>query len=193
MKIKNLAIESIKPYWRNPRDNTLAVEAVMASITDFGFNQPLVVDADNIIVVGHTRYKAAMALGLETVPVLTLEGLTPQQVKAYRIADNKAGEFATWDDTKLISELREIGDAADMSVFFTDGELDKLLEEAGGVDFSDPTQDQIDKATDKAANQFDSIETNQSANQVEVICTHCGEISYISRDHLMREMDAKVQ
>src|SRR5690242_11027623 len=98
-------IRTIQPYANNPRRNDHAVAAVAASIQAFGFRQPIVVDEAGIIVVGSTRYKAALLLGLEQVPVHVATGLTPAQVKAYRLADNKTAELAEWDDTLLVQEI----------------------------------------------------------------------------------------
>ena len=108
MKTIDIALEQIKPYENNPRINDGAVDAVAASIEEFGFQQPLVLDKDYVIIVGHTRYKAATQLGLETVPCVIAENLTEQQCKAYRLADNKVGELALWDHALLNVELGEI-------------------------------------------------------------------------------------
>lgn len=189
MKLRTVPLDEIKPYWRNPRDNSAAVAAVKASITEFGMNQPLVLDKEGVIIAGHTRYRALLELGHDKAPVVVVD-LDPVQAKAYRIADNKTSELASWDSDKLVSELREIADGVDMEAFFPAGELSKLLSEAT-VDFSMPTQDEIDKAAGDAASQFDQVQATASSEQVEVICPHCGEKSFIPRDHLMREMDAK--
>ena len=87
MKIEMRKLSDIKPYEQNPRVNDQAVDAVAASIREFGFRQPVVVDAQGVIVVGHTRWKAAQKLGLAEVPVHVAENLTPAQIKAYRLAD----------------------------------------------------------------------------------------------------------
>lgn len=111
MEIKNLKINDIKPYDNNPRINDgAAVDAVASSIKEFGFNSPIVVDQDFIIINGHTRHKAAKQLGLEEVPVLIVEGLSPEQIKAYRIADNKTSEFSEWDFDKLIDEIKDLAE-----------------------------------------------------------------------------------
>ncbi len=108
MHIDMRPLATIHPYPHNPRRNDHAVAAVAASIREFGFRQPIVVDEDNVIIVGNTRYKAALQLGLETVPVHVATGLTPAQRKAYRIADNKTGELADWDDAQLVQELTDL-------------------------------------------------------------------------------------
>jgi site-specific DNA-methyltransferase (adenine-specific) len=101
MNVEMRPIGSIRPYANNPRLNDAAVDAVAKSIKEFGFRQPIVVDEDSVIIVGHTRYKAALKLGLTHVPVHVAAGLTPAQAKAYRLADNQTASIATWDDDKL--------------------------------------------------------------------------------------------
>lgn len=113
MKIVNMALDQIKPYKNNPRDNTKAVSKVVESIKQFGFNQPLVIGNGGVILVGHTRYLAAKELGLKEVPVLVKKNLTPEQEKAYRIADNKTADYSIWDNKKLLEEL----DSIDENIF----------------------------------------------------------------------------
>lgn len=116
MKIIEKRLDEIRPYDNNPRLNDAAVPATAESIKKFGWQQPIVIDRDGVIVCGHTRYKAALKLGLETVPCKYADELTPEQVDAYRLADNKTGELATWDDEKLMQELEKCADF-DMSAF----------------------------------------------------------------------------
>ena len=97
MQIEMWTLDRVRPYENNPRVNDDAVDAVAASIREFGFAQPIVVDSDSVIIVGHTRLKAAQKLGLERVPVVVASHLTPDQVRAYRIADNRTNELAEWD------------------------------------------------------------------------------------------------
>lgn len=108
MQIFEKALNDIKPYENNPRNNDNAVSAVVASICEFGFKVPIVIDSDGVIVCGHTRYKAAQEIGLKTVPCVIADDLTPEQVKAFRLADNKVGELATWDFEKLELETAEL-------------------------------------------------------------------------------------
>ncbi len=98
----------LKPYENNPRNNDGAVDAVANSIREFGFRQPIVVDKDDVIVVGHTRWKAAMKLGLAEVPVHVAGDLTPEQARAYRLADNRTAELAEWDKDALRIEIGEL-------------------------------------------------------------------------------------
>ena len=116
MKIIEKNVSEITPYANNPRKNDEAVEKVAESIKQFGFKQPIVVDSDGIIIVGHTRYKAALQLGFERVPVLVADDLNAEQAKAYRLADNKTNEFASWDFDALDLELFDI-ENIDMSQF----------------------------------------------------------------------------
>src|SRR6516164_4601146 len=105
MNIEMRSITSIRPYGNNPRLNDAAVDAVAASIKEFGFRQPIVVDEGGVIIVGHTRYKAALKLGLTEVPVHVAVGLSPAQIKAYRIADNQSATLSDWNYDLLPIEL----------------------------------------------------------------------------------------
>lgn len=108
MEIKNIKTTDLIPYENNPRNNEGAIQYVANSIKQFGFKVPIVVDKNNVIVAGHTRWQAAQLLELEEVPVLIAEDLTPEQVKAFRLADNKVAEKASWDYTKLGTEIEEL-------------------------------------------------------------------------------------
>lgn len=116
MNIKDMPISDLKEYESNPRHNDGAVDAVAASIKEFGFKVPIVIDRDGVIVAGHTRIKAARKLGLETVPCIIADDLTPEQIKAFRLADNKTAELAEWDFDLLAKELEDLSDF-DMSAF----------------------------------------------------------------------------
>jgi len=116
MNIEQWPLERIKPYERNPRTNDAAVEPVAASIRRFGFRQPIVVDGDGVIIAGHTRYRAAESLGLETVPVHVAD-LTDEQAREYRLADNMTGELAEWQWDLLRAEVEGLGDDADLGAY----------------------------------------------------------------------------
>lgn len=143
MKVKEVAIGEVKPYPGNPRNNDAAVDAVAESIKEFGFRQPIVVDADGVVIVGHTRLRAAKRLGLETVPVVVAADLTPEQAAAYRLADNKTGELAEWDLKQLNIELDGLLDFGmerfgfDASDTITEAEIldDKYSKRVGTVDY----------------------------------------------------------
>ena len=129
MKIEMRKTDEVKPYEQNPRINDAAVEAVAKSIREFGFRQPIVVDEAGVIIVGHTRWKAAKALGMAEVPVHIAVGLSPEKARAYRLADNRVAAIAEWDFDLLpieLSELREEGVDLDILGFASD-ELEKLL------------------------------------------------------------------
>lgn len=115
MKIEYKNIDDIIPYENNPRKNDDAVDYVANSIKEFGFKVPIIIDKENVIVTGHTRLKASQKLGLDKVPVIYADDLTKEQIKAFRIADNKVSEFSTWDLDKLDLELEDIN--IDMSNF----------------------------------------------------------------------------
>ena len=114
-KIVEMPIEEIEPYENNPRLNEGSVDYVANSIEEFGFDQPIVVDANMVIIAGHTRWKAAKQLKLKKVPVIIADHLTPEQANAYRLADNKAGEGSLWDFEKLDMELASL--SMDMEKF----------------------------------------------------------------------------
>src|SRR6188474_640944 len=105
MHVELRPVDSIKPYENNPRDNDAAVDAVAASLREFGFRQPLVVDEQGVVIVGHTRLKAALKLGMTEVPVHVATGLSDAQARAYRIADNQTSNLSSFDDTRLVYEL----------------------------------------------------------------------------------------
>ena len=125
-----LEIEKIKPYERNPRKNQ-DIDKVASSIKEFGFQQPIVLDKKNIIIVGHTRFLAAKKLGMKKVPCVIADKLTESQAKAYRIADNRVAEESKWDNEKLSLELIELQkDNVDLdSLGFEREELDKIFNE----------------------------------------------------------------
>lgn len=103
MEIVWKLLNEVKPYWNNPRRNEQAVAAVAASIKEFGFQNPIIVDSSYTIIAGHTRLEAAKQLRLDKVPCLIADGLTPEQVRAFRLADNKTAELSDWDYPKLDS------------------------------------------------------------------------------------------
>lgn len=100
-QIQYLPLSELKPYENNPRKNDEAVEYVAKSIQEFGFKVPIVIDKNGVIVAGHTRYKAAKEIGMEEVPCIIADDLTEEQVKAFRLADNKVSDFSIWDKKKL--------------------------------------------------------------------------------------------
>lgn len=135
-------LDEIKPYENNPRRNDNAVDAVAASIKQFGWQQPIIVDKQGVIIAGHTSYKAAQKLGLDTAPVFVAD-LTEEQATTYRIADNKTADLSEWDTEKLLSELTGIEHIEMRDFGFED------------IDFPDFT-DGIDLAEDEGDGAEDS-------------------------------------
>lgn len=153
MKIELRPIDQIKPYPGNPRQNDSAVEAVAASLKEYGFRQPIVVDGGDVIIVGHTRYKAAQKLGLKKVPVHVATDLTPAQVKAYRIADNATNEIAEWNYELLPIELSALQEMNyDLGLLgFDQEELQRIM--SGDVEQGLTDPDDIPAPPDAATTQ----------------------------------------
>ena len=125
IKVTMRKLAELVPYENNPRDNSKAVDAVAESIKEFGFKNPIIVDKGDVIVAGHTRLKAAEKLGLDEVPVLVADDLSDEQVKAFRLADNKTAELAGWDFGLLDSELAEITGLDMLQFGFDDGSVEE--------------------------------------------------------------------
>ena len=143
LKVVEMAIDEVIPYENNPRINDMAVDPVAESIKEFGFKVPIVIDKNNVIVCGHTRVSAAKQLGLKTVPCVVADDLTDEQVRAFRLADNKTGELASWDLEKLKEELSGIN--IDMAQFgFED--LEKELTDYGVEEVETPAAPEEPKA-----------------------------------------------
>ena len=118
VKIKAVPVVDLKEYGNNPRKNKKAVEAVAKSIDNFGFKNPIIIDKDGVIIAGHTRKAAAEQLGLDVVPCIIADDLTPEQAAAFRLADNKTAELSEWDDDKLAEEIKALADfPVDLSEF----------------------------------------------------------------------------
>src|SRR5262245_50255953 len=153
MQVEERAVEDVKPYEGNPRHNDAAVEAVAASIREFGFRQPVVVDEHDVIVVGHTRYKAALKLGLQTIPVHVAVGFSPAQVRAYRLADNQTAALSGWDAGLLAKELAAL-QGMDFDLDLTGFPADQLLallqpDATPGLTDPDDVPEPPDEATTK--------------------------------------------
>lgn len=164
MKIEYLKLEDITPYEHNPRLNDDAVEMVERSIAEFGFNVPILLDKDHVIIAGHTRYKAAQAQNIKTVPCIILDDLDEDKVRQYRIVDNKTQELGIWDYEKLIEELEDITEL-DMSIFDF-GELLKADEE----EFDDDD----DRVTSNLDQSFEIDLDDFGDEAFEYECPYCG-------------------
>lgn len=199
MDVKNFRLADLKPYEKNPRKNDSAVDAVANSIEQFGFKVPIVIDSDNIIVCGHTRYKAAQKLGLESVPCVVADDLSPEQIKAFRLADNKVAELSSWDFRGLEFELGELKDfGLDMNNFgfhLSDFEsIDDFFEEVEPKGNSaeppknkttEPTSERkspdaetaeptVEKIEDTEPSEHSAELSNNEINPNKIICPHCG-------------------
>ena len=156
LKVQYWPIDEVHPYPNNPRNNDDAAEYVANSISEFGWQQPIVVDTDGTIIAGHTRLKAAELLGMDTVPVVVADNLTPAQVSAYRLADNKVAEAATWDMEALAVELEGLEVDFDMTMFDFDAGISI---DGFGEDFELP---------DGEAPEFKTVSLHMTAEQYEL-------------------------
>jgi len=159
MKVKTVKIEEVIPYVRNPRQNKDAIAKVSASLKEFGWQQPIVVDKDMVVIAGHTRLEAARTLGMDKVPVQIAEDLTDAQVKAYRIADNRVSQEAEWDLDLLKLELADL-DNLDYDLLLTgfdDDELNGMLIEAVEEGFTD--EDDVPELPDEPVSVLGDIWT----------------------------------
>jgi len=163
MKVEQIKIEEILPYDQNPRDNSATVEKVADSIKEFGWQQPIVVDEEKIILAGHTRHLAALSMGLKEVPVLIAKGLTEAQKKAYRIVDNKTSELAEWDKELLKSEFLALQEL-DFDLNLTGFDLDEIARMSGEdlMQF-DEELDEIDESL-----EFNDLD-GANANHVKML------------------------
>ena len=129
MKVVEIELRKLIPYENNPRKNEKAVDAVVNSIKQFGFKNPIIVDENMVIISGHTRRLAALKLSMQKVPVIIAKDLTEEQVRAFRLADNRVASFSTWDENKLKEEIAEINEI-DLSDFgFKKDKLDDIFRE----------------------------------------------------------------
>lgn len=186
MKLKKLRLSEIKPYWRNPRRNEKGVEVVKKSIKDYGYNVPIIVDKNNVIVAGHTRYKALQELGYEEVECIVLD-LPPNKIKEYRIADNKTAEFGEWDYMNLIAELREIDKLDEFQLYFPDMDLEKVVKEIDNSleELSEEDEEDIDEAEKRLENSYAEKVGEYFGKQIELTCPHCGKSYYVRVDELI--------
>lgn len=156
MEIIMRRVAELTPYEKNPRKNDNAVKYVAESIEQFGFKVPLVITSNGVIVAGHTRLKAAKKLGLETVPCIVADDLNEEQIKAFRLADNKVSEKAEWDFELLDEELRDLFDFDMASLGFLQG--DEIMLDVNDDDFMQDT------------------EVTKEKKAKEVICPDCGKV-----------------
>jgi len=175
-EITHLRREQLIPYEGNPRDNDGAVDAVADSIARFGFNCPIVVDRNNVVVAGHTRLRAAERLGIEVIPTIVAD-LDEQKAAEYRIADNKTQEFSEWLVNDLIAELRE---TKDMDGYFKNFNVSALLSEtAGAVAHTAVTEGAIEGRKQELESFFLEKSESDEEKYVQVVCPGCGSEFFI--------------
>ena len=190
--IKIIQLNDIKPYWRNPRKiSEAAVNAVAVSIQQYGFNQPLVIDSENVIIVGHTRYKALKQLGIEEAACVVSD-MSKKKAREYRIADNKTNEMTGWDLDNLGLELREI-DLENIEPFFSEEDLKSLCAEKVSFDdmdlgnFESPSQEKIDKKQGEMSTSFVEKNEKDMNKYINVICPECGEEFSLDKTDILKE------
>ena len=170
MQVIEKELSWLIPYANNPRNNESAVEPVANSIKEFGFKVPIVVTSDGELINGHTRFQASKLLGLEKVPVIIADDLTDEQIKAFRLADNKTGEIADWNESLLIKELKELDDLDyDMGQFGFELDLDDADEDGDGSDDMGDIPDNIDVVEAFALNVIVKDEAEQAELYEELL------------------------
>mgnify|MGYP003635364386 FL=1 len=172
MKIKKISLSEIKPYWRNARKNDKTVEVLKQSIKSYGFNQPLVLDKENVIITGHARYRALMQLGHTEAPCIVTD-LSPQKAKEYRIADNKTHELTIWNNDDLMVELREIGNIEEMQTYFENISLNNWLDDSVGFNLNPVTYEDVEKKKGELENRYDYNEEENTKKFNTILCPHC--------------------
>lgn len=178
MELKRIKLKRIKPYPGNPRVNEAAVRVVKASIEQFGYQSPIVVDRQNVIIAGHTRFAALQELGWTEAEVLVAD-LPEQLAREFRIIDNRTSELAHWDRDRLADELRAIEATADLEPFFRAGELARIMAQAAGMAVQMPSQAQIDQAAEEAALKMERLADESEARLTPVTCRGCGRTFHI--------------
>lgn len=156
MEIVYLSPKELIPYENNPRINDGGVQPVIESIKAYGFKVPLVVDKNNIVVCGHTRLKAALKMGLERVPCIIADDLSDEQIRAFRLADNKVSDFSIWDNKLLLTELDEIADD-----LFTGFDLGGLFDDVLDENDNTPVEENTDGVT------YEIVARSQSREKIE--------------------------
>lgn len=185
MNIQKKRLSEIKPYWRNARKNDNTVEALKQSIKKYGYNQPIAIDADNVIITGHARYKALMQLGYDEAQVIIVDHLDDKKVKEYRIADNKTHEMTMWNNEDLVLEMREIDNAEDMQTFFPNINLNNWLEDSVGFNLKDVTGEEFEKREIEMGQVMTKMNESHLEQTVDVMCPHCMEEFAIKKSDVL--------
>ena len=183
-EIVTIDIETLIPYWRNPRNNEEAIAKVKESIKAFGYQALIIVDKENTIIVGHTRYRALKELGYKEIPVI-VSSMSQKQAKEYRIIDNKTSEYATWT-SDLSIELREFSSPEFRNLFFPEITSNFNIETLLG----DVTPASALEASERVLNQYDnSPKEGESVLTLSFSCPNCSETVTISKSDLMKNQN----
>lgn len=182
MNIQSLSLNSLVPYWRNPRKNDVAVEKVKESIREYGYISPIVVDSSLTIIAGHTRYRALKELGYDEVPVIIAD-LPEKKAKEFRIIDNRTSEYATWTPD-LALELKEFSDPKFLDIFFPDVQLDPDFAKATAA----TALQSIDQISDELQRKFQEASENREREpKITFPCPHCSQDIVLLRKDLMKD------
>jgi ParB-like chromosome segregation protein Spo0J len=173
-RIELVSVKDITPYDKNPRKNDETVDALVKSIRKYGFNQPIVIDQQGVIVKGHTRYKAAQVLGMEEVPAIRTEA-TAKEIRADRILDNRIADLSKWDNDALAIEMRETEDA-----------ITRVLGDFGVQPYSAVERHEVEQGDVETAQEELEAIGERRQELIKVICTDCGEEMYLSKEAVER-------
>lgn len=183
LQLKQVPLSHLKPYPRNAKErNEQAVDAVAESITRYGYNQPIVVDADMVIIVGHTRYFALQKLGIKKASVLVTE-MDKARAAQYRIVDNSTNELAPWNYDNLIPELREWSNVSDDNSFFM-FDVAALINDSVGGDYQPTTQEEYEDHEEKLESSIGGL-SDQTNDYIDFPCPHCGEMVSLRKSDLL--------
>ena len=180
--LKKVDIDSLVPYWRNPRDNKAAIEKVKQSIQEYGYQAPIVVDKKMTIIAGHTRYRALKELGWTEVEVIVSD-MDSKKAKEYRVIDNRSSEYATWTDD-LALELKEFRNLEFRDIFFPEVQLDPQFSDSSLL----VEQDQVTKIEDDIRNQFDQVsDKRKNAEKLVIPCPYCAETITLMKSDIIKQ------
>ena len=180
--LKKVDIDSLVPYWRNPRDNKAAIEKVKQSIQEYGYQAPIDVDKKMTIIAGHTRYRALKELGWTEVEVIVSD-MDSKKAKEYRVIDNRSSEYATWTDD-LALELKEFRNLEFRDIFFPEVQLDPQFSDSSLL----VEQDQVTKIEDDIRNQFDQVsDKRKNAEKLVIPCPYCAETITLMKSDIIKQ------
>lgn len=168
IQLERVKVSDIKPYWRNPRDNEDAIDAVSDSISEFDYQNPIIVDSEYVIIAGHTRYRALLKDGFESCEVI-ISDLSDEKAKAYRIMDNKTAEKASWNWDKLIHELRALKPLKKFHVHFPE-----LKIEPTNLNLNAVSDEKIEKTADALETKFEELSQRKQEAVESFQCPECG-------------------